>query len=275
MNHNPETISSLSNPKIKNIVLLMRKQSARKEQGLMVVEGEKEIFHCLQSGVQVDSVFICQKIADNETLLASCKKACPEGNLFYITPEVFSKVAYRDDSGGIILLAKTHYPQLHEIILPKKPLIVILEQVEKPGNLGAVLRSCDAAAIHLLIVCDANTDIYNPNVIRSSIGCIFTQQVIACSSDEAISWLQINHISIYAAALQTEVFYHETDFTQAAALVFGTEATGLSEKWLQAADSIIKIPMLGQIDSLNVSNSVAIMVYEAKRQRGFSNKSED
>jgi RNA methyltransferase, TrmH family len=269
MNTSPETISSLSNKKIKNIILLMRKQSERKEQGLMVVEGEKEITQCLQSGVSVDACFICPEIATNQKVKDLCIKACPPENLYYITREVFSKVAYRDDSGGIILLGRIRTVIIDQVVLPSHPLIVVLEQVEKPGNLGAVLRSCDAAHVDLLIISDPNTDIYNPNVIRSSIGCVFTQKVLACSSEMAISWLKKNNIGIYAAALDTDQFYHETDFTMGSAIVFGTEATGLTGKWLTAADKIIKIPMLGQIDSLNVSNSVAIMIYEAKRQRGF------
>jgi RNA methyltransferase, TrmH family len=269
MNYIPESITSLSNKKIKNIVLLMRKQSERKEQGLMVVEGEKEIVQCLHSGISVDSCFICPDIATNQKVVDLCTKACPPENLYHITPEVFSKVAYRDDSGGIILLGQTRTLDIDSVELSETPLIVVLEQVEKPGNLGAVLRSCDAAAVDLLIICNPNTDIYNPNVVRSSIGCVFTQKVLACSSDKAITWLKKNNIGIYAAALQTEQFYHETDFTRGSAIVFGTEATGLTGKWLTIADKIIKIPMLGQIDSLNVSNSVAIMIYEAKRQRGF------
>lgn len=268
MNTTPETITSLSNKKIKNITLLMRKQSERKEQGLMVVEGEKEIGQALVSGITVDSVFVCPEIAVNKSLIGQCVSSCPPENFFHITKDVFAKIAYRDDSGGIILLAKTKYLFLDDIKIPDKPLIVVLEKVEKPGNLGAVLRTCDAAAVDLLVICDPDTDIYNPNVIRSGIGCVFTQKVVACTSEEAITWLLKNNISIYAAALQTEQFYHHSDFTGATALVFGTEATGLTEKWLAAADKIIKIPMLGQIDSLNVSNSVAIMVYEAKRQRG-------
>jgi RNA methyltransferase, TrmH family len=269
MNTPPETITSLSNKKIKNIVLLMRKQSERKAQGLMVVEGEKEIRQALAGKIEVDSVFICPEIAANKKLVDDCTTACPPENLFYITKEVFAKVAYRDDSGGIIFLGKSRYLSLESVKLPNNPLIVILETVEKPGNLGAVLRTCDAAGVDLLIICDPETDIFNPNVIRSGIGCVFTQQVLACSSDEAISWLKKNNIAIYAAALQTEKFYHEADFTIPSAIVFGTEATGLTAKWREAADRIVKIPMLGTIDSLNVSNSVAVMVYEAKRQRDF------
>ncbi|MCK9612595.1 MAG: RNA methyltransferase [Bacteroidales bacterium] len=265
-----ETITSVSNKRIKNIALLMRKQSERKAQRLMVVEGEKEIRQALNAGVVPDSVFICHKIATDQALVEQCTAACTAENLFFITKDVFAKVAYRDDSGGIILLAKTRYLQLDDITLPPNSLIVILENVEKPGNLGAVLRTCDAAGVDLLIICDPETDIYNPNVIRSGIGCIFTQRVVVCTSNEAIVWLKKNKITVYAAALQTNDFYHEADMTNPVALVFGTEASGLTEKWLHTADQIIKIPMLGTIDSLNVSNSVAIMVYEAKRQRGFA-----
>jgi len=270
MKSEPEIISSLSNKKIKNIALLMRKQSERREQGLMVVEGEKEIRQALAGGIITDSVFICPEIAVNKNLVDACKAACPPENIFYITREIFAKVAYRDDSGGIIFLGRSRYYTLDQIVLPPHPLIIILENVEKPGNLGAILRTCDAAGVDLLIVCDTETDIYNPNVIRSGIGCVFTKKVIACSSDDAINWLKRNNINILAAALQTDEFYHHADLTVSSALVFGTEATGLTSKWLEAADRIIKIPMLGTIDSLNVSNSVAIMVYEAKRQRGFA-----
>ncbi|HNW90381.1 MAG TPA: RNA methyltransferase [Bacteroidales bacterium] len=270
MKPQPETITSLSNKRIKNIALLMRKQSERKAQGLMVVEGEKEIRQALNAGVVPDSVFICHEIATDQALVEQCTAACPAENLFYITKDVFAKVAYRDDSGGIILLGKAHYLHLEDITLPPNPLIVILENVEKPGNLGAVLRTCDAAGVDLLIICDPETDIYNPNVIRSGIGCVFTQKVIASTSDDAIAWLKKNNIAIFAAALQTEDFYHQADMAIPAALVFGTEATGLTGKWRHAADKIVKIPILGTIDSLNVSNSVAIMVYEAKRQRGFA-----
>lgn len=269
MNPAPETITSLSNKKIKNIALLMHKQSERKAQGLMVVEGEKEIRQALAAKIEVDSVFVCPEIATNKKIVEDCIAACPPENLFYITREVFAKVAYRDDSGGIIFLGKSRYLSLESVRLSPNPLIVILETVEKPGNLGAVLRTCDAAGVDLLIICEPETDIFNPNVIRSGIGCVFTQKVLACSSDEAVSWLKKNNITIFAAALQTENFYHKADFTGPSAIVFGTEATGLTDKWLTAADHIVKIPMLGTIDSLNVSNSVAVMVYEAKRQRGF------
>jgi TrmH family RNA methyltransferase len=141
--------------------------------------------------------------------------------------------------------------------------------VEKPGNLGAVLRTADAAGVDAVIVCDPRADLYNPNTIRSSIGCVFTVPVVCCESAEAIAWFKSKGIKIFTAALTAAHFYHEADLTQATALVMGTEATGLTSKWLEAADVNIKIPMQGRIDSLNVSVSTAILVFEAMRQRGF------
>lgn len=245
----------------------MRKLSERRTQGLAVVEGEKETGLALKAGYEVDSAYICSELAENTCLVEKISAVCPYGKFHHISREIFARLAYRDDSGGILLIVKTRHIAFNDIKLPHCPLVVVLEKVEKPGNLGAVLRSCDAAGVDLLILCDPATDIYNPNVIRSGIGCVFTQQLISCSSHEAITWLKSNQIKIFAAALQTEKLYHHFDFSLSAALVFGTESEGLSTVWTSAADHIIKIPMLGHIDSLNVSNSVAVMIYEARRQR--------
>ena len=262
-----ETISSAANKKIKNLGLLIHKSSERKSQGLTVAEGEKEIRLAIESGVEIDSLFLCEDIITNTELATLCKQHCPDEKTFLITSEIFKKVAYRDDSGGILITIKTKLNTFDTIVLPENPLIVILEKVEKPGNLGAVLRTCDAAAIDLLVICDPNTDIYNPNVIRSGIGCVFSQQILVCNSAEAIAWLKKNKIQLLSAALQNSSEYDKADYTVPTAIVFGTEATGLTQLWIQHADSVIKIPMLGKIDSLNVSNSVAIIVYEALRQR--------
>lgn len=262
-----ETISSTANKKIKNLGLLIHKSSERKAQGLTVAEGEKEIQLAIASGVQIDSLFLCEEIISNHELASLCRTHCADDQTYLITPEIFKKVAYRDDSGGILITVKTKLHTFDTIVLPENPLIVILEKVEKPGNLGAVLRTCDAAAIDLLIICDPNTDIYNPNVIRSGIGCVFSQQMMVCHSTEAIAWLKKNKIQLLSAALQNSSAYVKADYTKPTAIVFGTEATGLTRLWIQEADRVIKIPMLGKIDSLNVSNSVAIIVYEALRQR--------
>jgi TrmH family RNA methyltransferase len=148
-------------------------------------------------------------------------------------------------------------------------LVLILEGVEKPGNLGAVLRTADAAAVDAVIICDPQTDFYNPNVIRSSVGCIFTNQLAAASSEETIEWLRKNNIAIFCTYLKASKSYHLTDFTQPSAIVMGTEATGLSDVWVKNSTANIIIPMLGKIDSMNVSNAAAVVVYEAMRQREF------
>ena len=168
---------------------------------------------------------------------------------------------------GFIAEVRSKERHLEDLQLKENPLIVVMESVEKPGNLGAVLRSADAAGVDAVLVCDPLTDLYNPNLIRSSIGSIFTKQVVACTSEQAISWLKKNKIRIYTAQLQDSEWYYDTDMKQGTAIVMGTEATGLTDVWRQAADAHIKIPMLGSLDSLNVSVSAAILMFEAVRQR--------
>jgi TrmH family RNA methyltransferase len=192
-----------------------------------------------------------------------------ETTVYEITVPVFEKMAYRENSDGIIAQVVSKFMTLENLELRSDPLIIVLEKVEKPGNLGAVLRTADAAEADAVLVCDPLTDIYNPNVIRSSIGCVFSMQVVCCSSQEALGWLKQNKIKSYAAALTAKKWYHENDLSGAVAIVLGTEADGLSEFWLSKSDDQIKIPMLGTIDSLNVSNATAVMVYEAMRQRNF------
>ena len=176
-------------------------------------------------------------------------------------------MAYRGSTEGVIaeLVCKSHC--LEDLCLPENPLVVVLESVEKPGNLGAILRSADAAGVDAVIVCDPLTDMYNPNLIRSSIGGIFTVRTAATSSEEAIKWLKDKKIKIYTAQLQDSEWYYDTDMSKGTAIVMGTEATGLTDVWRNAADAHIKIPMLGKLDSLNVSVSAAILMYEAVRQR--------
>ena len=163
------------------------------------------------------------------------------------------------------LKCKTH--TLADLEIKENPIVVVLESVEKPGNLGAILRSADAAGVDAVIVCDPLTDMYNPNLIRSSIGGIFTVPTAAASSEETIKWLKDRGIKIYTAQLQDSSWYYDTDMTKGSAIVMGTEATGLTDIWRKAADAHIKIPMLGRLDSLNVSVSAAILMYEAVRQR--------
>jgi TrmH family RNA methyltransferase len=186
-----------------------------------------------------------------------------------VSPNVFDRMAYRKGSGGVIALARPRRLSFGDLKTGPQPLILVVESVEKPGNLGALLRTADAANLDAVIICDPQTDIYNPNAIRSSVGCIFTMPVVTSTSEETIHWLRSQQIRIFGTALTATRFYHETDFRQPAAIVMGTEATGLSPILLEQADELVKIPMMGKIDSMNVSVSAAIVVFEARRQRNF------
>lgn len=260
-----EKITSLSNPKIKNLVKL-GKGRGRDRKEHFIFEGLKEIELAMLSGIDILSVFYCVEIAPEKDL-RQVLDAIPESRHIQITPEIFAKVAYRDTTGGIVFMAKTRYATLSEINLPVNPLVLVLESVEKPGNLGGILRTADAAGVDLVIVCDPLTDLYNPNIIRNSLGCIFTVPVVVCTSEEALAFLRNHHIRVLVTDLQHSQNYHLIDYRLPSAFVMGTEHSGTSPFWLNAADLRIKIPMLGKIDSLNVSTSTAVLVYEAVRQR--------
>jgi len=262
-----EKITSAQNPRIKNLVALQRSRE-RRLLNRIIIEGYREINLALAAGFPVKELYTCRSL-DNENRLSLLMEHLVKGQVFEISWDVFEKLAYREASDGLIAVAEPKLLKLNNIQLSSNPLIIVLEAVEKPGNLGAILRTADAANVDAVIVCDPLSDLYNPNAIRSSIGCIFTKQVVACTSSEAIEWLYKKNIPTYAAALTATNYYHETDLSGTAALVMGTEATGLSRLWLNKADHQIKIPMLGRIDSLNVSTSAAILVFEAMRQRRF------
>jgi len=262
-------ITSLQNPRIKNVVKLLEKSQERRKQGLMVIEGFRELTIALSVNTEIDSIFYCRSLAENTVKQSPSDLGIDESLIYEVNEDVFQKMAYREKSDGFITLARFQEKKLGDIQLSQNPFVIILESIEKPGNLGAILRTADAAHIDAVIICDPRTDIYNPNVIRSSIGCIFTNQVVAAGSEEVLAWLKQNRIKSFAAALTSSDFYHQTDFTGASAIVMGTEADGLSEKWLKGADQQVKIPMNGKIDSLNVSTSCAILVFEAMRQRNF------
>jgi TrmH family RNA methyltransferase len=262
-------ITSLQNPFIKNILLLQEKPRARKEQDLFVIEGVREVRLAVTAGFTVTELVYCRLLLaekDLETLLPM------QGVTFGTTEvpaEVFNRLAYRKDHGGVIALAKPRRTGLDELKLNPNPLLLVLESVEKPGNLGALLRTADAANLDAVIICDPQTDIYNPNAIRSAIGCIFTLPVVTCTSQEAITWLRSGRIRMFGTALTATKSYHETDLSGPAAIIMGSEAFGLSKTWLDESDELIRIPMNGKIDSLNVSASAAIVVFEALRQRRF------
>jgi TrmH family RNA methyltransferase len=260
-----QTITSHHNPKIKSL-LALEKPRERKKQCLFVIEGKKEVGLAIRGGYKVGNIFFCDEIISPAEVMAlgSDKRL-----LIPVSRDVFDKIARRENSGGIVAVAEHKTHRLDKIRLGKSPLVLILEAVEKPGNLGAILRTADAAGVDAVIICDPQTDFYNPNVIRSSLGCVFTNQIATASNEETLDWL-INHkIRIYCTYLRASKAYHETDFTHPCAIVMGTEATGLSEIWIKNSHDNIIIPMAGKIDSMNVSTATAVVVFEARRQRGF------
>lgn len=260
-------ITSTQNPKVKSLMALEKPRERRKQQ-LFVIEGEREIRLAAEAGYKIGNIFFCDEIISEDRI----PKVIKEDKLIVpVSKEVFEKIAVRESSGGMIAVAEQRPHLLSQIKLKKNPLVLILESVEKPGNLGAILRTADAAGVDGVIICDPQTDFYNPNVIRSSVGCVFTNQLAAVSSDEAIAWLKKNGIKIFCTSLQASKPYHQIDYTQPCAIVMGTEATGLSEIWTKNSEANIIIPMQGKIDSMNVSNATAVVVFEAMRQRGFGN----
>lgn len=257
-----EIITSLQNPKIKQIDKI-RKSSGKKDEDLTIVEGMKELSLALGAGFDIKTVFYCKEFSKNRELPVGIK----DDLVLEVDAKVFKKIAYRENPDGFLALVKKKYLKLEDIELKKNPLIIILESVEKPGNLGAILRSADAASVDALLICDPRTDIYNTNVIRASLGTVFTKQVVACTNEEALEWLKKNKIKSFAATPDTDKIYTKVDFKKGSAIIIGTEHEGLSAEWLKRADEKIKIPMMGKIDSLNASVSAAIMVFEAVRQR--------
>lgn len=252
-------ITSKTNPKIKNIIKL-EKASERREQNRILIEGRREIERAVACGFEVDTLFICQDIAKDGAAITA--RSVEEVSL-----EVFEKIAYREGSDGLLAVAIPKYADLQQFKPKKNPLIIVLETVEKPGNLGAVMRTADAAGVDAVIIADPRTDLYNPNAIRASVGCIFSVPLFACSSEECIKWLKDNKITIYCTYLKASIDYLDADFKKASAIVMGTEATGISQQWVDAADQNIIIPMNGIADSLNVSVTTAIVTFEAIRQR--------
>ena len=256
-------ISSLQNPLIKDILKLQEKSRERKKQGLFVIEGQRELELALKGNYKITSLLFVSDKVDLEYL-----HQFDGVDLIEVSQEVYQKIAYRTSTEGIIALAKTKDTRLEALKLKSsKPLLLIAEGIEKPGNIGAMLRTADAANVDAVILADAKTDLYNPNVIRSSVGCVFTNQIAIASSEEIIAFLQKKSIAIYSATLQNSNEYTQENYTEASALIVGTEATGLTQIWRDNATQNINIPMQGAIDSMNVSVAAAILIFEAKRQR--------
>ncbi|WP_348813642.1 TrmH family RNA methyltransferase [Flavobacterium maritimum] len=258
-------ITSVQNPFIKSLVLLQEKAKARKQSGTFLIEGQREISIAIKGGYEIETLLFLPEIC-SET---EARKLSKTADLIEINKEVYQKLAYRDTTEGILAVAKTKSTQLSDLKLSDNPLILVAEAPEKPGNIGALLRTADAANLDAVIIANPKSDLYNPNIVRSSVGCLFTNQIATGTTSEIIAFLKEKKINFYCATLQNSNPYHVENYTTPTALVVGTEATGLTQEWRDAATQNIIIPMQGEIDSMNVSVAAAILIFEAKRQRGF------
>lgn len=263
-------ISSLQNDKIKNLLKLYAKSRERKKQGVFVVEGPKELWHAINSGYEVVEIYYCDTIF-SVTEVEQLKTRLGDTAIFYqISSHVFEKTVYRDSTGGVVSVLKSRSHSLDQLKLKKNPLIMIADGIEKPGNVGALLRTADAANVDAVILTDMKSDLYNPNVIRSSVGCLFGRNIVLADSCSAIEWLKENGLAIYVTYLEASIPYTTADFSKGCAIVVGNEATGVKLEWVKAANQNLIIPMRGINDSLNVSVSAAIVVFEALRQRDIA-----
>lgn len=251
-------IESLQNEKIKRLTRLLSKNQDRKKAGVFLVEGQQENERALHFGNQPEEFFICETIF---------KGSLPDSKIHFVTEKLYEKIAYRGTTEGIIGIYKLEQRNLDEFKPKKDSAVIILESVEKPGNLGAILRSCEAFGINALIVTDPKTDFYNPNVIRSSVGCLFGMNIFQASNEETLAFLKINDYNVFTTFMSDDAKpIQEKDLTAKSAVLFGTEHSGLSDFWKDKGENVL-IPMSGTIDSLNLSNAAAITCYEILRQK--------
>ncbi len=263
-----KAISSFQNPLIKQIVLLQEKSRERRKTNLFSIEGLREITLALKGGYDLKTILFCSEILVEKEFSDFKESIKNPVEYIEVSKEIYEKLAYRGSTEGIIALAFSRALSLEDLDIPNNnPLILIIEAPEKPGNIGALLRTADAARVDAVIIANPRTDMYNPNIIRSSVGGLFTNKIAIGTTSEIISFLKKKNINIYCAALQASIPYHTCDFTTATAIVMGTEADGLSKEWLNNSNQNIIIPMEGEIDSMNVSVAAGILIFEVKRQR--------
>jgi TrmH family RNA methyltransferase len=260
-------ITSLQNGKIKDAAAL-RERREREKTGLFLIEGYRELKRAAEAGRQIETVFFCPELFLGENEDALIEKA--GGQAVCCTKEVFEKISYRDRPDGLIAVANQFHLALSDLRLKASPFLLIAESIEKPGNLGTILRSADAAGVDAVIVCDPTTDIHNPNVVRSSVGTLFTLPVLEADGLETLRFLKENRISLAAATPHAKLEFTEADFTVPLAIAVGTEQYGLSENWMKQAEIAVRIPMFGAADSLNVASATTLLLYEAVRQRKHS-----
>ncbi len=263
-----QEITSPQNPRLKNAAKL-RTRRGREKQNRIIIDGFREVGHAIDASTEITELFGCMSILNKEKRqrfeeLAQRAKT----EVFNVDTHVFNKLAFGDRAEGVVAVARKPNASLDQLNLPDSPLIGVIESIEKPGNVGAVIRSADGAGLDAVIVVSGGTDLYNPNAIRASLGGIFSMNVADASAQETILWLEQNNIKILAARVDGAQSYTKVDFKQPAAIVLGSEAHGLSSEWNRPSVASIALPMHGKLDSLNISASAAVLFYEARRQRG-------
>ena len=262
-----KSITSPQNPLIKQLIQLKDKSRERKKTRQFLLEGKRELSLAIKGGYAIETLLFFPDLF-SETEAKAMQHYDVE--IIEISKDVFQKLAHRGTTEGVIAVVKTKSHELEELTLnSKNPLILVAEAPEKPGNIGALLRTADAANVDAVIIANPKSDIYNPNIIRSSVGCVFTTEIALASSEAIIAFLKKYNFNIFSAILQESEPYYTQDYTLPTAIVVGTEATGLTQEWRDAATQNISIPMQGVIDSMNVSVAAGILIFEAKRQRNF------
>ncbi|MDT0557558.1 RNA methyltransferase [Ichthyenterobacterium sp. W332] len=260
-----KVITSKQNPLIKQLIQLKEKSKTRKQSGTFLIEGKRELSLAIKGGYTIETLLFNPDLCSKSEAESLSKYTT---DVIEISKEVYQKIAHRDTTEGVIAVALSKDHTLSELNFNNtNPLILVTEAPEKPGNVGALLRTADAANVDAVIIANPKSDLYNPNIIRSSVGCVFTNPIATGTSEDIINYLQSNSIAIFCAALQASENYTSQNYTKPSAIVVGTEATGLTEEWLKASTQNIIIPMQGVIDSMNVSVAAGILIFEAVRQR--------
>jgi TrmH family RNA methyltransferase len=264
----PLRITSRQNPRVKEAVRL-RASRERQHQGRFLVEGAREIVRAVAAGVRCLEAFVCDELCDSAESRQAIESLQSAGaETWSVSPGVYAKLAFGDRADGVIAVAESSRRKLDDLQLPPQPIVAVLEGLEKPGNVGAILRSADAAGVDAVIVANARTDLYNPNTIRASLGTVFRENVVETASAEALEWICANGLSTIAARPDADALYTDVDMRGGAAIVLGSEAEGLTGVWRGANATAVRLPMHGLADSLNVSTTAAVLFYEAWRQRG-------
>lgn len=260
-------ITSTQNQYIRQLVQLKDKSRERRKTGTFLIEGKREILLATKGEYVLETVLFYPELFPESQLKDFIQENIKQ---IEISKEIYQKLAYRATTEGVLAVAKSKAHELSQLSFEhKQPLILVAEAPEKPGNIGALLRTADAANVDAVIIANPKTDLYNPNIIRSSVGCVFTTPIAIGTTSDIITFLKSKKINIYCAALQASKVYHTQNFKAPTAIVVGTEADGLTDQWLQYSTQNIVIPMQGEIDSMNVSVAAGILIFEAKRQRDF------